>query len=112
MELNFTYRDIELFLSQFPCNLGAVRAVLSRDTPPRQHQKNNARNIRTAPSTITYLIVLKLLHWRRIILGGGGENPAQKHRGSFTVTLKGISKIRTQSNFWAFTGQDDWPNTC
>ena len=101
VELNFAYLDIELFLS-FPCNLGAVRAVLSRDTPPRQHQKTT-HELRP-PLTITHLIVLKLLHWRRITLGGGGDS-AQKHRGSSTVTLKGIRKIRAQNNFWAFSGQ-------
>ena len=115
VELNFTYLDIDLFLSQFPCNLGAVRAVLSRDTPPRQHQKTTQEILELRPLlTITHLIVLKLLHWRRIIWwgGGGGKNPAQKHRGTCTVTLKGIRKIRAQSNFWAFTGQDDRANTC
>ena len=109
MELNFTYLDIELFLS-FPCNLGAVRAVLSKDTPPRQHQKTT-HELRPL-LTFTHLIVLKLLHWRRITCGGGGGDPAQKHRGSSTVTLKGIRKIRAQNNFWAFTGQHDRPNTC
>ena len=94
MELNFTYLDIELFLS-FPCNVGAVRAVLSRDTPPRQHQKTT-HELRPL-LTITHLIVLKLLHWRRITWGGGG---GILHRGSSTVTLKGIRKIRAQNNFW------------
>ena len=116
VELNFTYL-IELFLFQFPCNLGAICAVLIRDTPPRQHQKTTHEIFELCPLlTITHLIVLKLLHWRRIIYGGGGGggggNPAQKYRGSFTVTLKGIRKVRAQSNFWACTGQDDRPNTC
>ena len=108
MELNFTYLDIELFAS-FPCNLGVVRAVLSRDTPPQQHQKKKTDELRPL-LTITHLIFLKYCTGGE--LPGGGGDPAQKHRGSSTVTLKGIRKIRAQNNFWAFTGQDDRPNTC
>ena len=92
--------------------MGAVRAVLSRDTPPRQHQKTTHE---LRPLLTDYTLdssKITALEANYLGGGGGGGDPVQKHRGSSTVTLKGIRKIRAQNNFWAFTGQDDGPYTC